>query len=123
MAKQAGLGDNLYLAGIDLSGDVGAVSSISMPRALLDVTGINKSARERIHGQQSGKLSFNSFFNDVAGGSFAQLKTLPSTDVIANYFRGTALGRRVSAAGEVPRQSPAQLLHVVQVATSGGRRI
>jgi hypothetical protein len=35
MAKQSGLGDNLYVAGYDLSGDIGSLETISGRLALL----------------------------------------------------------------------------------------
>lgn len=99
MAKQSGLGDNLYLTGVNLSGDVGEIQAIRQPRVLLDVTGIDKSAHERIYGKKDGEISFRAFFNDAATNpfsSFVALSTLPTSDVIASYFRGTVLGGRVA---------------------------
>src|SRR3990167_1361574 len=92
MVKQSCLGDNLYVGGSDLSGDVGALSSISSSRAILPVTGISKSAMERLHGKRDGEISFNSFFNDAALAEHAELKLLPTADTIVSYFRGTVLG-------------------------------
>lgn len=91
MAKQAGMGDNIYVGGYDLSGDVGAVTAIRQPSALLDVTGIDKSAQERLYGLGDGEISFNSFFNDAALQEHIALK-VPRKDVIVTYFRGTVLG-------------------------------
>lgn len=102
MAKQSGLGDNLYISGYNLSGDVGAVDTIAAKRALLDVTGINKSAHERVGGLRDGEISFTSFFNDAASQEHAALKGLPTTDVIVQYFRGTTLGN--PAAGLIGKQ-------------------
>ena len=48
MAKTSGLGDNCYVGGYDLSGDIGSLGKISGSVATIDVTGINKSAFERI---------------------------------------------------------------------------
>ena len=97
MAKQSGLGDNFYLGGYDLSGDVSALTAIRMPSALLDITAINKSAMERIYGLADGELSFTSWFNDAAAQEHVALKGLPRTDVQALYFRGTTLGNPVAA--------------------------
>lgn len=92
MAKQTGLGDNLYVDGYDLSGDVGSVQSISNAQALVPSTGINKSAHERLGALRDGGVDFTSFFNDAANQQHAALKTLPRTDRVVSYFRGTTLG-------------------------------
>ncbi len=92
MAKQNGLGDNFYVGGVDLSGDVASLESIVTSRAVMDVTGIDKSATERIHGIKDGGFDFTSFFNPAATQSFPTLKALPTTDVTCSYFRGTTLG-------------------------------
>jgi len=92
MSKQSGLGDNFYISGYDLSGDVGSLGSISAPLATLDVTGIDKEAMERIAGQRGASMSWSSFFNPTAGAAHPVLSALPRTDVLATYCRGTALG-------------------------------
>lgn len=92
MAKTGGLGDNFYIGGFDLSGDVASVDSISGPQTTFDVTAINKSAHERIGGLRDGSMQFTSFMNNAASQEHAILKTLPRTDTIATYLRGTTLG-------------------------------
>lgn len=92
MAKTGGLGDNFYIGGFDLSGDVASVDQISGPQTTFDVTAINKSAHERIGGLRDGSMQFTSFMNNSAGQEHAILKTLPRTDTIATYLRGTTLG-------------------------------
>ncbi|MFI9235768.1 hypothetical protein [Streptomyces sp. NPDC053079] len=92
MAKQSGLGDNLYVAGYDLSGDIGSLGGISGGPAALEVTAIDKSAFERIGGLRDGKLEYTAFFNKATDRAHLRLSTLPTTDVITSYFRGTALG-------------------------------
>ena len=64
MAKQSGLGDRLFINGVDISGDIGSLSNIHGGMATLDVTDITKSAFERIGGVRDGGLTFNSFMND-----------------------------------------------------------
>jgi hypothetical protein len=96
MGKQSGLGDNFYLGGYDLSGDVGAVQTIARRNGLLEVAGINKQALERIQGLRDGEISFNTWFNDDSGQEHDALKGLPRTDVIACYFRGTVLGNHAA---------------------------
>ena len=62
MAKSAGLGQNYYMAGFDLSGDIGALDNWSTPVGVLSVTGIDKSAAERVQGLVDGQQSFNAWF-------------------------------------------------------------
>lgn len=92
MSKQSGLGDALYIAGYDFSGDIGAVNAVGGGPAALDVTGIDKSAMERIGGLRDGHIDFTSFFNPTAGRAHPRLSLLPTDDVIMSYYRGTALG-------------------------------
>ncbi len=92
MAKQTGLGDNLYVDGNDLSGDTGSLSAIGGGPGALDVTGIDKSAHERIGGDLDGRILFSSWFNPSAGQEHAVLSALPTTDVLVSYLRGTTLG-------------------------------
>jgi len=91
VAKTSGLGDNFYLHGYDVSGDIGSISTSGGP-ALLDVTGIDKSAYERIGGPRTGGMSWSAFFNPATNQAHLRLSTLPRTDVHAAYFRGTTLG-------------------------------
>lgn len=92
--KSSGLGDNLYIAGFDASGDIQALGNIGGGPALLDFTPINKSAYERKGGLRSGQFEMTTFFNSdpVNGGTHEKLSALPRTDVILTYCRGTTLG-------------------------------
>jgi hypothetical protein len=92
MAKQSGLGDQLFIDGYNVSGDVGSIDTISTPMEPFEVTGINKGAKERIGGKRDAQMSFMSFFNPAANQSFQRLKLLPTTDVIATYFHGSTIG-------------------------------
>lgn len=92
MAKSSGLGDQLYVDGYDLSGDIGSLDSIASPIATLPVTGIDKSAVERLHGRKDGSLEFMSYFNPTAGQAHPVLRNPPSTNSILTYARGTTLG-------------------------------
>lgn len=97
MTKRTGLGDRLYVSGVDLSGDIGSIGSISSPRAVLPVTGINKEAVERLHGHRDGTIEFSAFFNDAAAQAHPTFKTLPTSDRIVSYFNGAAVGRAAAA--------------------------
>ena len=92
MAKQTGLGDNLYVSGYDLSGDTGSLSRVGGSADFLDVTGIDKSGWERRLGKRDGGITFMSFFNDATGQAHPVLSTLPTADRLVSYMRGTTLG-------------------------------
>lgn len=94
MAKASGLGATFLVDGVNLSGDVGAVKKISAPTDTLDVTGLDKSAYERINGLYDGAIEFNSFFNDASGAALATLKAKGSgSDRVVTYYNaGTAGG-------------------------------
>src|SRR6266566_4917747 len=78
MAKTSGLGQNLYVDGFDLSGDIGALDSISGPQKTLPTTGIDKLAEERIGGQRDGMMSFTAYFNPTR--AHPVLSALPTAD-------------------------------------------
>jgi hypothetical protein len=92
MAKKSGLGQNMYVGGYNLSGDVGTVGSISGGPALLPATGIDVEGMERMGGRRSGAIEWTSYFNDAAGRAHPTLSTLPRTDVHLMYCTGTTLG-------------------------------
>ncbi|UVS81846.1 hypothetical protein [Actinokineospora sp. UTMC 2448] len=96
MGKRAGLGDNLYVGAYDLSGDTGSASGGGGP-APMPVTGIDKSAHERIGGVKDGRLEWQAWFNATAGRAHPVLSTLPRTDVIATYAFGTTLGAQAAS--------------------------
>lgn len=98
MAKISGLGSAFYAGIYDISGDVGSVGTIETARAALDVTGIDKSAVERITGRRDGTLSFNSFFNTAAGQEHIALLASARTDLIGSVVIGAgALGGPVAS--------------------------
>lgn len=92
MTKQSGLGDNLYVGGYNISGDIGSLDKIGGGPKPLDVTGIDKSAMERLGGVRDGGMDFMSFYNTSAGQEHAVFSVLPTADVVCTYARGTALG-------------------------------
>jgi hypothetical protein len=86
------LGDNLYVGGYNLSGDIGSIDKIAGPMKPIEVTGIDKGAFERIGGQRDGAISWTAFFNTAIGQAHPVLSALPTADVVVTYCRGTALG-------------------------------
>jgi len=103
MAKGSGFGDQLFVAGYDLSGDVSTVS-LGAPSGILDVTSINSAGgHERIYSHVDGAIDFATFFNDAAAAQHVVLKAKGSdADRITTYFHGSAIGNM--AAGMVAKQ-------------------
>lgn len=97
MTKQTGLGDHLAIGGYDLSGDIGSLSQIGGGPAALEVTGIDKSAYERLGGLRNGGMQFSAWFNKAAGRAHPVLAALPRTDTIALYGRGATIGNAAAA--------------------------
>jgi hypothetical protein len=102
MAKTSGMGDNCYVGGYDLSGDVGQLGAIGGGPSPLEVTGIDKSAIERLGGKRDGRIEWSSWFNPAASQAHPVLSALPTADVHVMYCRGTTLGS--PAAGQVSKQ-------------------
>jgi len=93
VAKSSGLGDAFYIGGYDLSGDTQDLGEVAGGFTPLLSTTIEMSAVARqIGGKRDGRMSWASFFNDAAGRAHPVLSALPTTDRIASYYRGTALG-------------------------------
>lgn len=62
-AHRSGLGQRLFAAGVDISGDIGALDHIAGSIDLLDVTLLRQSAYARTGGARDGSLAFTAFFN------------------------------------------------------------
>lgn len=99
MAKQSGIGANLYLGSADLSGDVGAVGTISSPRGSVEVTGLPSPAPERLLTLRDGKLSFTGFWNTDTGQIFDTLSAMPTTDVLGSLLIPAGSGLAVGDVG------------------------
>lgn len=97
MAKQSGLGDNFYIDGYDVSGDVQALDNISCPTGTLEDTGIDKSAIERLPAHRDGAMGGSTFFNDAALAQHVALKAMSRNDVQVYYARGTTIGNPAAA--------------------------
>jgi len=98
MAKQAGFGDQLFIAGYDISGDASTVS-LGAPAGVLDVTAINGAGgHERIYSNVEGAINFTTFFNDAANQQHDTLKAKGSgADRIVGYFHGSAIGNMAAS--------------------------
>lgn len=85
LSKESGLGfsvivDDAAAAAQTISNDVTNLA-FATPRAVQDVTGVDKSAMERLLLLADFTVTLNGVFNDAANLSHAVLKTVPSTSV------------------------------------------
>jgi hypothetical protein len=87
MAKETGLGWTT-LSVDDSSGSAQVIKNdvtnftFATPRGVQDVTGVDKSAFERLLLLADFSINLNGVFNDAANLSHAVLKTVPSTSVL-----------------------------------------
>ena len=86
MAKQTGLGD--YVAVDDSGGTVRDISNdigdygVNIAQELVTVTGLDKSAQERITGMSDGDVTLNGFFNAASNKSHDVFKTRTGTRTV-----------------------------------------
>jgi len=86
MAKETGLGwstlsvDDSGGTARDIRNDV-TNFQFATPRGVQDVTGVDKSAFERLHLLADFTITLNGVFNDATGQCHAVFKTVPSTSV------------------------------------------
>lgn len=86
MAKESGIGWSTFTVD-DSSGDPQAIINditnfqFSTPRGVQDVTGVDKSAMERILLLADFSITMNGIFNDATDQSHDVFKTIPSTSV------------------------------------------
>lgn len=94
MTAQSGMGDNFWVDGYDLSGDIGSLGRIACPLTVQDTTPISLSAVRRIGLLHDGGIDFTAFWNPgvAATDAHGRLKTLPTTDRALTYLRGTTIG-------------------------------
>lgn len=97
MAKQSGLGDYLLIDGYDFSGDIGSVGRIGGGPAVSDITGITKSAMERIGLLRDGGIDFTSWFNPSTDQQHDVLSALPYASRQETYCRGLGLGSQAAS--------------------------
>jgi hypothetical protein len=91
MGKEHGLGNALYIGGIDVSGEA-QKWDVSSPLQTLDVTGLRKLANERIFGQRAGTFKWSSHFDPLSAGYLA-LSQLPRTDGVITLPHREVIGQ------------------------------
>lgn len=99
MAKVSGLGDYLAVDNsggsvVDISNDVTSIT-LNIPQDLLDVTGIDKSARERLIGLGDGTISLTGIFNQAVSDTV--FSTLSGTRTVTYALGGNTSGKPVLA--------------------------
>ncbi len=97
MAKSTGLGGQFYVGGYDLSNDIGQLDNLTLERNLIEVTGIDRSAVERLPGLYTSSIGFTGFFNDDVLKEHVALSALPTVDTQIQYHHTSTLGARACA--------------------------
>jgi hypothetical protein len=97
MSKTSGLASHFWVGAYDLSGDTSALDMVKGGPALLDVTGLVKSAHERIGGLRDGDMQFTAFFNPSPLAEHVALSPLPTADEIGTFMVGSTLGNPMAS--------------------------
>lgn len=95
MAKESGLGASVTIddsggSGRDISNDI-TNFSISTPQGLQDITGVDKSAMERLILLSDGSFSLTGVFNDASNMIFDVFKTRTGTRTVVMVHSGQTL--------------------------------
>lgn len=96
MAKQTGLGDILKVD--DSGGTLRTISNdivdygINIAQELIDTTGLDKSARERITGMSDSDVTLNGVFNATSNMSHDVFKTRTGTRTVTLQVGGSTGG-------------------------------
>src|SRR5205814_1461266 len=96
MAKASGLGDQLYVDGNDLGGDINSLNAIRGGNSPLMMTDITQLANARLGGKRDGEFTCTSYFDPAALRSHASFSALPTTDRLASYGHGVVAGNAIT---------------------------
>lgn len=100
MAKQTGIGAQMWVDQYNVSGDVGAIDSIASSRAQLDYTSIQDDYMVRLPGLGDGSISFSGFFNRTSPSLYASFGSAFGTAIaIVTAALGTAIGSPAASLG------------------------
>ncbi len=89
MAKVSGLPTTVSVGGNAIENDIGSLT-LNTPYGVQDITGIDKSAFERLLLRADAQLTLNFFFNVTASRSHAALKTPGSKAVVIVFANAAA---------------------------------
>lgn len=100
MAKESGIGWTTYSlddSGGTLRALVNDVTDCNFdtPRAEQDITGLDKSAKERLHLLADFSFSFTGVFNDAANALFDTIKSLANTRTHTQVVSGQTISNEV----------------------------
>lgn len=100
MAKQTGIGANLWVDQYNVSGDIGAIDSIASSRTLIDVTSIEDEFMSKLPGLGDGSISFSGYMSPGTGqlhSSYGSAFGTALVQVTAAF--GTAIGSPAASIG------------------------
>lgn len=97
MSKQSGLGDNLYVNGLDVSGDIMQVNELGGGPTALEMTAINQEAFDRKGGLADGRANVTSYFDPDVGQAHEAYSTMNRSDNVVSYLRGVGIGKPVAS--------------------------
>ena len=97
MAKQTGLGDYVAVDDSggtvrDISNDISGGYGINISQELLDTTGLDKSARERLTGMSDGDVTLTGTFNKASNKSHDVFKTRTTARTVDIRIGGNTSG-------------------------------
>lgn len=102
MGKTTGLGDQFAYGGIDVGGDLNAITRIGGgPGAPIIMTDITQYGVARAGGRLDGEVSFVSFFDPATGASHDTFSGLSSADALGTYWHGQDASAVGAAAASV----------------------
>lgn len=107
MSKISGVPSAYYVGPHDLSGDIGALNSLSITVAQQDVTGLRKNGTERVQLRSDSEMSWAGFWNPSAGASVDVLSTLDDnvqTTYAAQDIRGGLAGSLIASSSSFSSQ-------------------
>ncbi|MET9012334.1 hypothetical protein ABZX74_15650 [Streptomyces olivaceoviridis] len=129
MAKASGLGQSV-LSVDDASGTARAIKNditnwqMSTPRGVQDITGVDKSANERLLLLADGSVTLNGVFNAATGQSHDVFKTVPSTSVqrtVTQTVNGVTLAMEMIATDyQLTRSDSGELTFSVPLSLADG---
>lgn len=92
MAKTHGMGDQLWVGGVDLGASTNSLNRIGGGNTPIPMTDITQLAMARDGGQRDGGMDITSYWDPAAGGAHSVYSALPRTDVIVTYAHTTTIG-------------------------------
>ncbi|MGW1532336.1 hypothetical protein [Streptomyces aureus] len=129
MAKSSGLGQTT-LSVDDASGTAKAIKNditnwqMSTPRGVQDITGVDKSANERLLLLADGSVTLNGVFNAATGQAHDVFKTVPSTSVqrtVTQTVNGVTLAMEMIATDyQLTRSDSGELTFSVPLSLADG---